>query len=383
MALQLAVTVPLLVLAGLLARSASGAAGVWPGFDPDRVAVVGVDLVPIGYDLDHTDGFLRTAIERVESMPGVEAASLASTVPLDAMNDRENVLVSGLHGPGDRGAPVDRVVVSADYFATLGVPLLQGRIFTAADTLESPRVAIVSEAMARRFWPAETPIGRRFRLGTWDGPDYEVVGVSADYQVRTESEEPVSYLHLAAAQHPHPFTLLLARTDGDAAALSAAIQRELRRMEPEVFFFHQGNTLRETASAAMLPARVAATVASASGIVALVLGAIGLYGVVAYLVLRRTREFAVRAALGAGSGTLLRLVLATGARVAVLGAGAGAVLTFAVTGLASQAAPGISVADPVVWAGVLLLIVGVIAAAHVGPARRILRLDLARALHVE
>ena len=381
-ALQLAVTVPLLVLAGLLARSLV-VVGVSPGFDPDRVAVVGADLGEIGYEADRADGFLRTAIERVESMPGVEAASLASTVPLDAMNNPESVLVSGLHGPGDRGAPLDSVAVSADYFATLGVPLLQGRTFTAADTRESPRVAIVSEAMARRFWPAETPIGQRFRLGTWDGPDYEVVGVSADYQVRTESEEPASYLHLAAAQHPRPLMLLLARTDGDAAALSAAIRRELRRMEPEVFFFHQGNTLRETASAAMLPARVAATVASASGIVALVLGAIGLYGVVAYLVLRRTREFAVRAALGAGSGTLLRLVLATGARVAVLGAGAGAVLTFAVTGLASQAAPGISVADPVVWAGVLLLIVGVIAAAHVGPARRILRLDLARALHVE
>ena len=382
-AVQLAVTVPLLVLAGLLVRSASGAWGVSPGFDPDRVAVVGADLAAIGYELDRADGFLRTAIERVESMPGVEVASLASTVPLDTMISRENVLVSGLHGPGDRGAPVDSVVVSADYFATLGVPLLQGRTFTTADTLESPRVAIVSEAMARRFWPAETAVGRRFRLGTWDGPDYEVVGVSADYQVRAESEEPVSYLHLAAAQQPHPFTLLLARTDGDAAALSAAIQRELRRMEPDVFFFQQGNTLREAAAAAMLPTRVAAIVASTSGIVALVLGAIGLYGVVAYLVLRRTREFAVRSALGAGSGTLLRLVLATGARVAVFGAGAGVVLTFAVTGLASRAAPGISVADPVVWVGVLLLIVGVTAAAHVGPARRILRLDLARALHVE
>ena len=389
-ALQLAVTVPLLVLAGLLARGAAGAIGVSPGFDPDGVAVVGVDVVAMGYDLDGTDGFLRTAIERVESMPGVEAASLASTVPLDAMNNPRNVLVSGLHGPGDRGARVDSVVVSADYFATLGVPLLQGRTFTTADTLESRRVAIVSGAMARRFWPAETAVGRRFRLGTWDGPDYEVVGVSADYQVRAESEEPTAYLHLAAAQQPRPFTLMLARTDGDAAALSAAIQRELRRMEPDVFFYHQGNTLRETVAAAMLPTRVAATVASTSGIVALVLGAIGLYGVVAYLVLRRTREFAVRSALGAGSRTLLRLVLATGARVAALGVGAGVVLTFAVTGLASQAVPGgpvadpvASVADPVVWAGVLLLVVGVTAAAHVGPARRILRLDLARALHVE
>ncbi|MCY4506209.1 MAG: hypothetical protein OXG35_04525, partial [Acidobacteria bacterium] len=233
-------------------------------------------------------------------------------------------------------------------------------------------------------WPAGSPVGRRLRLGEWDGPEYEVVGVSADYQVRSATEEPVAYLHLAASQHIRPFgVLLLARTDGDPAALSAVIRRELRRMEPDVFFHLQEDTLRETAAAAMLPNRIAATVASASGLAALVLGAVGLYGVVAYLVLRRTREFAIRSALGARSGTLLRLVLATGAGVVALGAGVGAVLAFVLTRLASQVAPGIPLADPVVWTGVLLLIVAVTAVAHVGPARRILRLDLARALHVE
>ena len=383
-AVQLAVTVPLLVLAGLLARSAAGAVGVSPGFDPDRIAVVGVDLTAIGYEWERANRFLRTALERVESMPGVEAVSQASRSPLDATYNPESVLVSDLHGPADRGARVDTALVSAGYFDTLGVALLQGRTFSTADTRESPRVAIVSQAMALRFWPAGTAVGRRFRLGEWDGPEYEIVGVSADYKVRSGLDEPAAYLHLAALQHIRPFgVLLLARTDGDAAALSAVIRRELRRMEPDVFFHLQENTLRETAAATMLPTRIAASVASASGIVALVLGAIGLYGVVAYLVLRRTREFAVRSALGAGSGTLLRLVLATGAGVAAVGAGVGAVLAFVLTRLASQVASGISLADPVVWAGVLLLIVGVTAAAHVGPARRILRLDLARALHVE
>ena len=381
---QLAVTVPLLVLAGLLARGAADAVGVSPGFDPDRIAVVGTDFALIGYEQDRVDRFLRTALERVESMPGVEVASQASRVPLDTTHNPENVLVSGLHGPADRGASVDTAFVSAGYFDTLRVPLLQGRTFTAADTRESPRVAIVSEAMARRFWPAGTAVGRRFRLGEWDGPEVEIVGVSADYKVRSATEEPASYLHLAASQqHIRLLAVLLARSDGDAAALSAVIRRELRRMEPDILFHLEGGTLRETAAAAMLPSRVAATVASASGVVALVLGAIGLYGVVAYLVLRRTREFAIRAALGARSGTLLRLVLATGAGVAALGAGVGAVLAFVLTRLASQVAPGVPLADPVVWAGVLLLVVGVTAAAHVGPARRILRLDLARALHVE
>ena len=383
-AAQLAVTVPLLVLAGLLARGAAGAAaGVSLGFDPDRVAAVGTDLNAIGYERERADRFLRTALERVQSMPGVEAASLASRPPLDISFSPQNVLVPGVHGPADRGAPVDTAGVSAGYFDTLGVPLLQGRTFTTADTPDSPRVAIVSRAMALRFWPAGTAVGRRLRLAEWDGLAVEVVGVSADYKVRFPTEEPAAYLHLATSQRVRTGATLLARTAGDAAALSADIRRELRRMEPDIFFFLQGDTLRETAAVTMLPFRVAASVASAAGVVALVLGAIGLYGVVAYLVTRRTREFAIRAALGARSGALLRLVLATGGWVVTLGLGAGAVLALGVSRVVTQAAGGISPADPVAWAGALLLIVGVAAAAHVGPARRVVRLDLTQALQVD
>ena len=317
-------------------------------------------------------------------MPGVEAASLASIVPLDVLSNPQNVLVPDVHGPADRGASVNTVDVSADYFDTLGVPLLQGRSFTTADTPESPRVAVVSEAMALRFWPAGTAVGRRFRLSEWNGREYQVVGVSADYEVNSPGEDAAPYLHLAAGQGPLMRGVLLARTGGDAAALSADIRRELRRMEPDVFFPRQGDTLRETAALRLRPTRAAASVAIASGVVALALGAVGLYGVVAYLVMRRRREFAIRAALGARSGALLRLVLVTGGWVVAFGVGSGAVLAFVATRVVARM---ISVGDPptepVVWASALLLIVGVAAAAHVGPARRVLRLDLTQALHVE
>lgn len=133
----------------------------------------------------------------------------------------------------------------------------------------------------------------------------------------------------------------------------------------------------------MLPLRIAASVSGAAGIVAMLLGAVGLYGVVAYLVMRRTHELAIRSALGAGSGVLLRLVLASGAWVITVGIGVGTVLAGLVTRLVSQMVPGSTLADPVMWGSTLLLIAGVAAAAHVGPARRILRLDLTRALHVE
>ncbi len=383
-AAQLAATVPLLVLAGLLAREAVGAVGVSPGFDADRVATVRLGLEVIGYQRDRVEPFLRDALERVRSMPGVEAASLASSVPLDILSNTQNVLVRGVHGPDDRGTSVDTVDVSADYFDTLGVALLQGRSFTTADTRESPRVAVVSEAMARRFWPVGPAVGRQFRLSEWGGREYQVVGVSADYEVNSPGEDAAPYLHFAVLQGLLVRGVLLARTGGDAAALSADIRRELRRMEPDVFFPRQGDTLRETAAVSMRPTRTAAYVASASGGVALALGAIGLYGVVAYLVMQRRREFAIRAALGARSGALLRLVLATGGWVVAFGVGSGAALAFVATRVvARMTGGGIPLADPVVWAGALLLTVAVAAAAHVGPARRVMRLDLTQTLHVD
>ncbi len=389
-AAQLAATVPLLVLAGFLAFlawDAAGAVGGSPGFDPDRVAAVGVDLDWIGYEHDPADRFLRDALERVRSMPGVTAAALASRVPLDVSTTTQNVLVPGVHGPVDRGAPVDTAAVSADYFDTLGVPLLRGRSFTTADTLGSPPVAIVSEAMAERFWPAGPVVGRRLRLSERDGREYEVVGVSADYKVNSPQEDPVAFLHFAASQRLAPRAVLLARTEGDAAALAGDIRGELRRMEPDVFFFLEGDTLRETAAVRLRPTRAVASLVIASGVVALVLGAIGLYGVVAYLVTERSREFAIRAALGARSGTLLRLVLATGGWVVAFGVGAGSVLAFVATrviaGMISSAGGDPPTAQPLVWVGAILLIVGVGVAAHVGPARRVMRLDLTRTLRVE
>ncbi len=381
---QLAVTVPLLVLAGLLDRGAAGvAADVSLGFDADRVAAVDTDLNVIGYDDRRGDRFLRDTLERVRAMPGVEAAALASRAPLDLSSTRRVVLVPGVHGSADQGDSMDAAAVSADYFDVVGVPLREGRTFTTADTPESPRVAVVSETMAHRYWPDGTAVGRRFRLEDWDGVEVEVVGVSADYRVRFPTEEPAPYLHFAASQRARADAVLLARTEGDAAVLAADIRRELRRREPDVFFYTQGDTLREKADVTMLPYRVGASVASASGVVAMALGAVGLYGVVAFLVAGRTRELAIRSALGARPAALLGLVLAAGGRVVVLGVGGGAVLAHAAARVVAGVTGGVAATDPVVWAGAILLVAAVAAAAHVGPARRVVRLDLKRALQVD
>ena len=287
-------------------------------------------------------------------------------------------------GPARADANLDTIMAGlADAFPDSNESL-QGRSFTAADTPESPRVAVVSQAMALRFWPAGTAVGRRFRLDGWDGQEVEVVGVSADYEVNAPDEDPAAYVHLAASQQFVWPVTLLARTAGDARALAGGIRRELRRIEPDLLFPNQGDTLRETAAVRLRPNRIAASLVVASGLVALLLGAVGLYGVVAYLVARRSREFAIRAALGARPGALLRLVLATGGWVVAFGVGSGAVLTSVATRVAASLTPdGMPPPDPAAWAGALLLIAAVAAAAHIGPARRVVRLDLTRTLHAD
>ena len=384
-AAQLALTVPLMVLAAVSIRGAAGSTtGTALGFDPDRVAVVSSNLGMLGYDPERADRFRRDALDRVRSMPGVVSAAMTTRPPLDISFSPARVLIPGHHGPADRGAAIGTVEVTRDYFRTLEVPLLRGRTFTTADTPDSPRVAVVSEAMALRYWPEGTALGQRIHLDNWGGPEgeVEVVGVAADYKVQFPTEAPAAYLHLAASQRTHLRGVLLARTAGDASVLAADIDGELRRSEPDLIFTSEAGTLRDTVDVTVLPFRVAASVAGASGIVAAVLGVIGLYGVIAFLIVRRTGEMAIRSALGARPGALLRHVLATGGWVVAVGLGSGTALAFLVMRVYAEIAAGIATADPVVWASVPLLLVVVCALAFVVPALRIVRLDVPRALQV-
>lgn len=229
-AAQLAVTVPLMVLAAISIRGAAGSTtGTALGFDPDRVALVSTNLGMLGYEPERADRFLRDALDRVRSMPGVESPAMTTRPPLDLSFSPARVLVPDHHDPADRGASIVAVEVTRDYFRTLGVPLLRGRTFTTTDTPDSPRVAVISEAMAHRYWPDGRALGQPFRLDVWDGPEVEVVGVSVDYKVQFPTEDPAPYLHLAASQQTRLRGMLLARTSGDAGALAADIQRELQR----------------------------------------------------------------------------------------------------------------------------------------------------------
>jgi predicted permease len=382
-ALQMAIALVFLISAALLTRSAMAAGQVDVGFHPEGVAAVSTPVGHIGYDATRATAFYNRALERVRALPGVEAAGLSWRLPLDLTNFyQEPVLIPGVHDADDKGVPVDRTMVSPDYFKVLSVPILEGRNFDAADTQNAPRVAIVNQAMAQKFWPNVSAIGKRFRLRSQDGPEYEVVGVSANYKVRTVGETSRPYFHVAAAQWGGVSWTIVAKTRGDAAALIGAIQNDLLTLEPNLVF--PGNrTLESVVATALLPVRFAASSLNAAGLIAMSLAAVGLYGMIAYAVSRRTRELAVRIALGATRREILTLVMRRGLFLAAIGALVGMALAVA-------AARGLSILlykvesyDPLSWSAAIVVLFAVGLLANLVPARRASRIEPMTALRRE
>jgi predicted permease len=381
-AAQIAVTLVLLVSAGLLTRSLFAAQNVKIGFEPSGLAIVSTELGMIGYDEARAKGFYDRALERVRAIPGVESAALAERLPF-SINYNENVIFfPERQGPNDKGTTIDVARVSSEYFPTLGVPIVQGRNFTNADTPTSPNVAIVNDAFARKFWPHENPIGKRIRVRAYDGPQYEVVGVSADYKVSTVGEVSTPYVHYAVSQKPDMGEEIMARTRGDAGAVLNAMRRELLSLDPNVLFLDQ-QTMDAQVAATLLPARAGAISVSAVGGVAMLLAAIGLYGVIAYAVSRRTREIGIRMALGAERGSVVALILRDGMRLAAIGAAVGVVLAVGAAKAVAGALYGVSFVDPIAWVSALALLTVVAVAANLAPALRASRVDPTLALRSE
>ncbi len=381
-AAQIAVTLVLLVSAGLLTRSLVSAEGTRVGFHRQGLAIVSADMNMIGYDDAKTQAFFERALARVRALPGVEAAAVAERLPFSINYSRNTIFLPDRDGPNDHGLNLDVTTAAPEYFATIGVPILQGRNFNTADTPTSPEVAIVNEAMARKFWPGQNAVGRRFRPRRFDGVDYEIVGVCADYKVNTMGEPPTPYIHYAASQHPGRAGTIVARTGGDAAALVGVVRRELAGLEPHIVFL-DSQTMDAQVGATLLPARAGAIGVGAVGIVAMLLAAIGLYGVIAYAVARRTREIGIRMALGAHPGAVLALIMRQGLGVAAAGLAAGTLLAFGAAKAIAGALYGVSAVDPVAWAAAVFVLLASAALANLVPARRAARVDPSYALRSE
>jgi putative ABC transport system permease protein len=379
-ALQTAFTLVLLIAAGLLARSVAEAHRVDLGFTPAGLVAVSTELGLVGYSDDKARLLYERALERVRGIPGVQIAARTVRQPLAINYNRNSVFFPERQQPGDPATPVAATWVDPAYFETLGVQLLRGRNFSTSDVPTSPPVAIVTESFVKTFWnDGREPVGRRFRLRGVDGPQYEVIGIVSDYKVETIGEKPTPYIHYAIGQRAFSGEVLMARTAGDAGALVAAIKREILSLEPNAVFI-EATTMEGQVDATLLPAMLAAQTGSLVGVVATILAAIGLYGVIAYAVARRTHEIGIRMALGAAPRGVTAMVMRQGLAVTAFGMLAGVVLSWPAARAISSGLYGVSAFDPLAWMSAVGVLLGSAGLANYVPARRAARVDPSVAL---
>jgi len=381
-AAQMAITAVLLVVAALLTRSLVAAQRTNVGFPVERLAVISLDTGMLRYSEDKGQHFYDQALDRVRSIPGVEAAALATRVPFSMNYNRWDIWVPGYHEPGQHSDVVEVTTVSPDYFKTIGVAIVEGRGFTDDDRPNTPFVAVVNEAMARRYWPGQRAIGKTFRTRNSSGPLFQIVGVSANHKVNSVGEPPTPLLHVARTQRPNPYSAIIARTRGDANALLRDMRRELLAVEPNVVFV-ENQTMEAEVGATLFPVRAGAYLVSTVGLVAMGLAAIGLYGVIAYSVARRTREIGIRMALGARPLSVISLVMQHGFIVAVAGVAGGCVLAILAVRAIAGVLYGVGVADPISWLAAVLVLLGSAACANLIPAWRAARVNPSVALRIE
>ena len=379
---QLAVSMVLLVAGALLTRALFEAQNADLGFEPSGIASLSFDLGMNNYSVEEVEAFQPRMVERLEALPGVEAVALAVRMPLAPDINMEGVHVPGHHRPDDDPTTIDATYVDENYFRVVGVPIVEGRSFDANDREGSPGVVIVNQAMAERYWPNESALGKLIYTEGFDSPPFEIVGVARDHKVRTVGEEPRPYLHFAWAQSPSVLTTVMVRVSGRADAALPALEREILSMSPEIVFTERA-TAQEVVDVTLLPTRAGAALLGAFGVLALVLAAVGLYGVIAYSVSRRTREVGLRMALGARGSDVVRMILSSGMRLTLVGIGIGAVSSAFLAKVLEAYLYGVSSVDPVAYLAAVFVLLAVAGAANLVPALRASRVSPMSALRYE
>jgi len=379
---QVALSLILLVTAGLFLRSLDKALDVNPGFDPVNRISLSFDLGIQGYNDRQRGTFYTRLLERVRALPGVEAASLGSPLPLSGRIVGTAVSLEGVDQ--DAGAvPANLGSISPEYFATLGVPLVRGRDFAATDGTGAPLVVIVNETLARRLWPDQDPVGRRLRLYGREEPLREVIGVAKDGKYDELTERPRSFVYFPERQHSDVSDIsLVVKTTGDPRPLAGALTTAVHELDATLPIFRL-ETLEQALLNRLDKERGASSLLGVFGTLALLLAALGLYGVMAYAVSQRTREIGIRVALGAGQAHVLRQFVGEGVRLAVVGVVIGLALSVALTRVIAQFLYGVTATDAATFAaGAVVLCVVAVAASWL-PARRAARVDPMVALRAE
>ncbi len=382
---QVAVSAVLLLCAGLLMRSLGNATAVDPGFDLQRGVLFDFMFEFTEYEETRAMTFVHDVKERIASIPGVEAVGMADYIPMNLSSRGNNVIpIDSDYEVGENGVHSATSDAAPGYFAAMGIPILRGRVFNDADVQGMPNVAMVNETFARKFWPDEDPIGKQFRR-TYGGEQlFTIVGVVADGKYRALGEEQRAFFYGALFQRSISGNTVsfIVRTSAPENELIPIIQNEVRSIDPDMPLFDLKTVTAYKGVMLFIP-RLVGSIASALGLVALILGSIGLYGIIAFEVSRRTREVGVRMALGAQRRDVLTMVLWNGLKLVLVGL----LIGVPVAALAAQGLKallfGIDPLDPITFAGVPLILVGVTIAATITPARRAARVNPIEALHHE
>jgi predicted permease len=354
-----------------------------PGFIPQNAVEASFSLDLQGYDEARGREFQRQVLDRVRALPGVQSAGLTNWVPLSLNMNSSNIFIEG-HAP-QRGGNVPLSMnsrVSVGYFQAMGIRLLQGRDFTEQDKPEMPRVAVINETFARQFWRGENAIGKRFSFEGVAGPWVEVIGVVQDGKYFSLSERPEPFVYRPMSQTYEGWNILVARTRGDPQSVMAAIRGEIQRLDPTLPIYDV-RTMTEHMGLPLLPARVAGTVLGGFGVLALILAAIGIFGVMSYAVSQRTREIGIRMALGAGAKEIFKFVVGEGLLLTLIGIVVGLTLALMGTRFLSILLYGVSAIDPLTFAGVTSILALVAFLACYIPARRAMKVDPISALRHE
>jgi len=386
LASEVALAVLLSVSAGLLLRSFVRVVAVDPGVRVAHMLTMNLSLPTVKYDTPvKRANFYKDLTERLRTLPGVHSAGAVVFLPLRVSMLSFRIGVSGFQIEGRPPAPqgqeptADYRMATPDYFDTMGIALRQGRLFDLHDGLDTKRVALINEALVRRHFPQENPLGRRILMG---GRPIEIVGVVADakfYGLDSPIDPAVYVPHM---QQPAESMGLAIRTEGDPAAVASAVRREILKLDPEQPISNV-RTMEKVLADSLMLRRVSMLMLAVFASLALTLATVGIYGLTAYSVSRRTHEIGLRVALGASQAQILRLVVVRGLATALIGAAIGLAAAFQLTRALSGMLYGVAATDPLVFAGVPLLLVTVSAVASYVPARKATRIDPLVALRYE
>jgi predicted permease len=379
---QVGLSLVALVGAGLFLISLHNAQSLDPGFDTHNLGMIEFDLGSLNYEASRVKEFQRRTLEVVQSVPGVQAATLSSSVPLLTGGFGRTVFPEGRDNANNKNGMFTQVdSITPGYLQTMRIPLLRGQDFDHSVSEDSPRVAIINEAAAGRFWPNDDPVGKRFKF-FGDDNWIQVIGVAKNARYNTLGEDPTPYMYLSLLQYPSPAISVFFRSGQDTSAVIGSVRAKIQEFDRNLPLTNVW-PFGEVISQALWAPRFAASLLVVFALIAVLLCAVGIYGVVGYLVGRRVREIGIRMALGARPRDVLLMVIGQNAVTLAVGVGVGLVFAFVLAHYIVSLLYGVSVNTPMAFIAVaaFLFFVGLLASYF--PARRAARVDPMMALHYE